>query len=193
MSEPPRDPYERYRPSHEQPAQGPYGQPPYGQQPRPRFIPAAPAQELPPTSLRRGYTQQVPPQEPPPGYYRYPQQPQWYQQQPPAAPPRKKRRVFMWVFFAIQAIFIIWIITGIASKGSGPSAATQAAQQCANGGWQGLFKSQADCVKHYGVALNDAADTGKGLGVALIVVFWVVVDFFLGVGYGVYRLATRSH
>lgn len=151
---------------------------------QPRFTPAAPGQEFPPTSLRHRGAQQVPPQQPP-GYYGYQQPP------PPAAPPRKKRRVFMWIFFAIQVLFIIWIITGVASKGSGPSAATQAANQCANGGWQGLFKSQADCVKHYSVALNDAANTGKGLGVAIIVVVWVVVDFFLAVGYGIYRLATR--
>jgi hypothetical protein len=95
------------------------------------------------------------------------------------------------VFLTIQVIFIVWIVAGVASKGSGPTAAAQAAQQCANGGWQPLFKSQADCVQHYSVALNDAANTGKGIGVALIVVFWVVVDFFLGVGYGIYKLASR--
>jgi hypothetical protein len=110
-----------------------------------------------------------------------------------AAPPRprKKRRVFMWVFFAVQAIFILWIIAGLASKTPGPTAAQQAAQQCANGGWQPLFKSYADCVTHYGHALNDAGNTGKGLGAALIVILWVVVDFFLGLGYGIYRLASR--
>jgi hypothetical protein len=111
--------------------------------------------------------------------------------QPPQYPPRRKRRVFLWVFLAIQALFIIWIITGAASNAPGPSTATQAAQQCANGGWQGLFHSQADCQKHYAVALNDATDTGKGLGVALIVVCWLVVDSFLGIGYGVYKLASR--
>lgn len=159
---------------------------------QPRFTPAAPERELPPTSLRGAYAQQQVPQQPPPGYQQPPQDWGPYPGVPAAAPkPKKKRRIFMWVFFAIQALFIIWIITGIASKGSGPTAATQAAHQCANGGWQGLFKSQADCVKHYSVALNDAANTGKGLGVAIIVVVWVVVDFFLGIGYGIYRLATR--
>jgi hypothetical protein len=79
----------------------------------------------------------------------------------------------------------------VASKGSGPSVASQIAQQCSNGGWHFVFKSHADCVTHYAVALNDAANTGKGIGVALIVVGWVVVDFFLGVGYGIYKLATR--
>jgi len=120
-------------------------------------------------------------------------QPPWPPQAAYAAPPkpRKKRRVFMWVFFAIQVIFIIWIIAGAASKAPGPTAAQQAATQCANGGWSPLFKSYADCVQHYGHVLSDAADTGKGLGVALIVVLWVVADFFLGLGYGIYRLASR--
>jgi hypothetical protein len=39
--------------------------------------------------------------------------------------------------------------------------------------------------------LNDAQNVGKGLGVAVIVIIWIVVDFFLGLGYGIYRLATR--
>jgi hypothetical protein len=131
--------------------------------------------------------QQYPPQQPP---YGYPPQ-QGYGQPPPAAPRRKKRRVFLWVFLAIQVLFIIWIIAGVASKTPGPSTASQAAAQCANGGWQGLFTSQADCRQHYAVALNDATNAGKGIGVALIVVFWCVVDFLLGVTYLIYRLASR--
>ena len=172
MTQPPRDPYARYRPEGYAEEQIPRTSQP------PRFIPNETAYQ-PPS-----------PYQPPSGQ---PQQ-QWGPSptvQAPPGKPRKKRRVFLWVFLAIQVIFIIWIVAGVASKGSGPSAAAQAAQQCANGGWQGLFKSQADCGKHYGVALNDAADTGKGLGVALIVIMWVVVDFLLGVGYGIYKLASR--
>jgi hypothetical protein len=97
----------------------------------------------------------------------------------------------MWVFLAIQVLFLIWVITGVASHPAGPTAASQAAQQCANGGWEGLFKSQADCDQHYAVALNDAGNLGKGLGVALIVVFWCVVDFLMGVTYLIIRLARR--
>lgn len=67
----------------------------------------------------------------------------------------------------------------------------QAARTCANNGWYPLFKSQADCQVHYGHALNDATDVGKGIGVAFIVIAWMVVDFFLGLGYGIYRLASR--
>jgi hypothetical protein len=128
-----------------------------------------------------------------PGPYGYQQAPPagYYRQAPAGAPPRKKRRIVLWVFLVIQAIFLIWLITGLASKGSGPSVASQTASACSNGGWQGLFKSQADCMKHYAVALHDASDVGKGAGAAIIILFWMVVDVILGVGYGVYKLARR--
>jgi hypothetical protein len=123
----------------------------------------------------------------------YPPQPQYAPQQyaPPAQ--RKKRRVFLWVFLAVQALFLIWLIAGVAGTShSGSDAHTQAVQWCAvKGNWQFLYKSQADCVTHYGNALNGASDVGKSLGVGVIVIFWVVVDFFLGLGYGIYRLASR--
>jgi hypothetical protein len=87
MTEPPRDPYDRYRPRppREQYAQEPYGQPGYddyrarpsnGQAGRPRFVPAPPEEPGPPTSIRYANTQQAPtqrasrplqsPYEPPP-------------------------------------------------------------------------------------------------------------------------------
>jgi hypothetical protein len=40
-------------------------------------------------------------------------------------------------------------------------------------------------------ALQDAGNAGKAIGAGIIVLLWVVVDFFLGVGYGIYKLATR--
>lgn len=43
----------------------------------------------------------------------------------------------------------------------------------------------------YGRTLNDATDTGKGIGVALVIVLWCVVDFLVGGGYAIYRLASR--
>jgi hypothetical protein len=172
------------RPPEDFPAQPPQGrQPSFSPQPGPQRY-GDPWQD-----------QYAPP--PPPRQYA-PAVPRW-QDQPPAyrpayvaaAPVRKKRRVFLWVFLAVQAAFIIWIIAGLASHPAGPTAAQQAAQQCANGGWQGLFKSQADCQVHYAHALNEAGNVGKGLGVAVIVIVWIVVDFFLGLGYGIYRLASR--
>jgi hypothetical protein len=104
-------------------------------------------------------------------------------------PPRKRHRVFPWVFLAIQVLFLVWIITGLASHPAGPTTVQQAAQQCANGGWEGLFKSQADCQVRFANALNDASDAGKGIGAALIVVFWCVVDFVTGISYLIFRLA----
>lgn len=96
----------------------------------------------------------------------------------------------MWFFFVVQALFLIWLITGLATGHS--SNATDLAQVCGGHNWFPIFKSHADCMTHYNNALNDAQDVGKGIGVALIVVIWIVVDFFLGLGYGIYRLATRS-
>lgn len=161
-------------------------------------------QEYNPSAHRQRLDQGRPPQReeswqqyPQHGYA--PQAPQWgpptgYRQQyapPPAAPPRRKRRVFLWVFLAIQVLFIAWIIAGVASTTPGPSAAAQAAKQCADGGWQGLFTSQADCRQHYAAGLREAASAGKGIGVAIIVFFWVIVDFLTGVTYAIYRLASR--
>lgn len=107
----------------------------------------------------------------------------------PAARPRKKRRVFLWVFLAIQVIFILWLIAGAAMPA--PSSAGQVAAQCGGHNWFPLFKSHADCVTHFGAAMRGATSLGQGLGMAFIVLAWVVVDFFLGMGYGVYKLATR--
>lgn len=87
---------------------------------------------------------------------------------PPA--PRKKRRIFLWVFMVIQALFIVWIISG-AMSASGQA-----------GGCEGLDAQTC----------NAASDVGTGIGVALIVGLWLVVDFLLAVIYGVYRLAKRS-
>lgn len=112
---------------------------------------------------------------------------------PVIAPKPKKKRVFMWTFLAIQVIFLIWVITGIASgHGTGSSAHQQALQYCAGDGWQGLFKSYSDCVTHYGNGLNTAGEAGTAIGVGLIVVLWVVVDVILGIGRFVVLFARRG-
>lgn len=149
-----------------------------------------PQQYDPPQHQQRVTAPQPQGQPWPPQYGQYPQQPPYAPA--PAAPPRKRRRVFMWIFLAVQIIFVAWIAAGLASHPAGPSAAAQAAQQCANGGWRGLFTSQADCRQHYAVALNDAGNAGKGIGVAIIFVFWCVVDFLMGVTYLIIRLSRRS-
>lgn len=87
----------------------------------------------------------------------------------PTEPPKKKRRIFVWVFLAIQVLFLIWVIAG-ASSGSGQpdNCGTLSARTC-----------------------NDASDAGTAIGVFLIIVFWAVVDIILGITYGVWRLAKR--
>lgn len=95
----------------------------------------------------------------------------------------KKRRIFLWVFLAIQVIFIIWIITG-ASTGGGINASVVA--QCHNQA-AGMGMSQAQCVSF----LGGASKAGTAVGVGLIVVVWVIVDFLVALTYGIYRLARR--
>ena len=85
------------------------------------------------------------------------------------AKPKRKRRVFMWVFLAVQVLFLVWAVTGASTASGQPS-------DCG-----GL--SVEDC--------NTASDIGTGIGVAIIVGIWFFVDVFLGVGYAVYRLAKR--
>lgn len=87
----------------------------------------------------------------------------------PAAPTKKKRRIFLWFFLAVQVLFLIWVIAGGASHNDVSDCGTLSAKTC-----------------------NDAQNVGKGIGVFLIIVLWFFVDAFLGVVYGVYRLAKRS-
>lgn len=184
------------------PAEAQEGQPlhpPQRQEPRQSSVTPAPQDATAP----RQPTYQGQPQYPPPSSGRdaYPQGqaphgqksylPHGHRQRSSREAPRKRRRVFLWVFLGIQALFVIWIITAVATVHTGPTQA-QLVQGCYNGHWYPLFKSQADCVKHYGGALNDAGTAGKAIGVGLIIAFWVAVDVILGISYGIYRLARRS-
>jgi hypothetical protein len=98
--------------------------------------------------------------------------------------PYKPRRVFLWVFLAIQAAFIIWLVAGTSSAGGGINASVVA--QCHTQA-AGMGMTQAQCVSFLGAA----SKAGTGLGAALVVILWVVVDFLLAVSYGIYRLARR--
>ncbi|GAB3191617.1 hypothetical protein GCM10027261_02010 [Geodermatophilus arenarius] len=81
------------------------------------------------------------------------------------APVKKKRHVFRWVFLAIQALFLIWIIGG----------ASSAADNCDGQVGDALTACQA------GTAV------GAGIGVMVIVFLWVAVDVILGIGYLIFR------
>lgn len=86
--------------------------------------------------------------------------------------PRKKRRVFLWFFLAVQVLFLVWAIAGGHSAATSPvDCSSVTVEQCQT--------------------LKDAQDVGAGIGVGIIVLFWFLVDIFLGVVYGVYRLAKR--
>ena len=112
-----------------------------------------------------------------------------YTQTEPVAQPKRKRRIFPWFFLAVQVIFLIWLITGLA-HGIGPSHA-QVVSLCGKGQWRGLFKSYHDCVVHGANGLTAAGDIGKGIAVGLIIGLWVTADFIMLACYGVFRLIRR--
>jgi hypothetical protein len=89
---------------------------------------------------------------------------------------------FLYFFLVVQVLFLVWIIAGNAAGNSGADAHAQAIRDCSGTQWQPLFKSYQDCVTHYGNALNDASDIGKGLATGVIFAFWVGVDIILGIG-----------
>lgn len=174
-------------------------------------------QPLDPRQPQQAYGQQYQPQPPPPESYGQPwqaaqhdqayqqrigfspatQQPAWQQPGMPvqqaSVPRRKRRRIFIWVFLAIQVLFIVWIVAGTAStSNSGADAHNQAVSYCRTN-WQGLYSSDANCVTSYGNTLNAASDAGKGIGIGLVIGLWVATDLILGVSYGVYRLASRGN
>lgn len=81
-----------------------------------------------------------------------------------ASPARKKRRIFRWIFLAIQALFLVWIITGGHAAASSHCDPNLSAQAC-----------------------TAARQVGGGIGVLLIVFLWLAVDVILGVGYLIFR------
>jgi hypothetical protein len=93
--------------------------------------------------------------------------------------PWKQRRIFLWFFLALQVVFIIWLVAGTASTGSGINASVVA--QCHHQA-VGMGMTQAQCVSF----LGGAAKTGTTIGAAVIVIVWVVVDFLVGLTYGIY-------
>ncbi|MFF6808242.1 hypothetical protein [Streptomyces sp. NPDC012616] len=86
--------------------------------------------------------------------------------------PKKRHRVFLWIFLAIQILFLIGVIMGAASGSGTPD-------DC-----QGLTGDNLKLCK-------DADDVGTTIGVGLMIGLWAAVDAILGFTYLVYRLATR--
>jgi hypothetical protein len=81
---------------------------------------------------------------------------------PPPVLPRKRRRVFMWVFIAVQVIFLLWTIVGVATAPVDP--------EC---------DFNADC--------QSEVDGGAAIGVGMILVLWTAVDLILGIVYIIVR------
>ena len=77
------------------------------------------------------------------------------------APPQRKRKIrkFTWFFLAVQVLFLIWVIAGIASGSGQPS----------------------DCGGLDAQTCNDASDTGTAIGVFLVVGLWAFFDVILGI------------
>ena len=94
-------------------------------------------------------------------------------------PKKKKKAIFLWVFLAVQVIFIIWIAVGV---GSGTDEAVN--ETCA-----GLSGTElSDCES----AAGAGAAVGQGIGIAALVMLWCVVDFLLVVPWVVYRITRRQ-
>ena len=104
-----------------------------------------------------------------------------YWQEAPA--PRRRRRVFAWVFLAVQALFAVWVIAGIASGGGDHGRA--AAAWCR--AHPSAYVSFSECVSLYG----SGSRAGTAIGAGLVVLAWAVTDVILGISYAVWRLARR--
>ena len=87
-------------------------------------------------------------------------------QMPPAPPPgyilvptqdhKRGLRKMSWFILVVNALFLAWVIAGAATAGHATNCGTLDKQTC-----------------------QAATDVGTGIGVAIIVVIWVVVDFIL--------------
>lgn len=79
-------------------------------------------------------------------------------------PAKKKKHIFRWFFLAVQALFLIWIIAGVSSAGDNADCGSLSAQTC-----------------------SDATAVGAGIGAALIIGLWLVVDFLLAITFLIFR------
>jgi hypothetical protein len=105
-----------------------------------------------------------------------------YQHTEPWPPQRRRRRVFLWVFLAVQVLFVVLLVVQAAGGGSVHSDAVAYCHAHPD-----QYLPFAQCVSDYG----GGAKVGTAVGAGLIVVLWAVVDVILGVSYGVWRLARR--
>jgi hypothetical protein len=98
--------------------------------------------------------------------------------------PRKKHRVFLWIFLAVQVLFVIWLAAGIAGS-AGSSIHDSAIAWCH--AHPGAYTTFGECVSLYG----GGAKAGTAIGIGIIIALWMAADFLLAVPYAIYRLARR--
>ena len=114
------------------------------------------------------------------GHWRYWSGAEWTDQNGPTAPPtspysstatqltpqpaKKKRRIFLWVFLAIQVLFIAWIIAGLI-----------------------LTRDATDCSGLDQATCEATANPDARAGLFFLFVYWMMGDILLAVGYGIYR------
>jgi hypothetical protein len=80
-------------------------------------------------------------------------------------PVKRRRRIFPWIFLAVQALFLVWIISGTAG----------ASDNCDG--------KVADALQ----ACQAGTAVGAGIGVLLIVFLWVATDVILGITWLILR------
>jgi len=88
-------------------------------------------------------------------------------------PAKKKRRIFLWIFLAVQALFVLWMAVTVVTGVMMPDT-----YNCA-----GLDEGYRACSTH---AVEDAA-----FGVGGLLIILMIVDFLMGVPYALYRLSKR--
>lgn len=68
-------------------------------------------------------------------------------------------RIFTYVILLFNLLMLIWVIAAVASSSGTPS----------------------DCGSLDAATCNDAESVGTGIGIALLVIFWALIDVILGV------------
>lgn len=79
----------------------------------------------------------------------------------------------MWIFLAIQVLFIIMLISGIAHSAS-----------TVHGCHADQYLSAADC--------RNATEAGSTIGVFIVVFFWAAVGVILGISRWVYKSTRKA-
>lgn len=82
---------------------------------------------------------------------------------------KRNYHVGMWLFLAVQALFLVWVISGIASAGNTGDCGTLDRQTC-----------------------QDAANTGTAIGVGIVIAFWAFVDVILGMIWLIVHFARKG-